>query len=65
LKQANNGKTPAFEESLLDSSDKSSVYLSLKNYGLEGGLSTEIFEQKEQFELRGPMGKGLGISSQS
>lgn len=40
--------------------------MTIKNYNLPGGMSRQIFDRKQQiFEVKGPMGKGLGLSERS
>lgn len=42
--------------------------ITCKNYGFEKGLSSRLFDEqlnKEKFLIKGPMGKGLGLTNQS
>ena len=44
------------------------VCLTIKNYTLLGGLSRQFHDShlnKQAFEIKGPMGKGLGLSSET
>ena len=42
------------------------IYLTIKNYQVKNGLSKRIFESKNHlFKIKGPMGKGLGLTEYS
>ena len=42
------------------------IYLTVKNYKSEKGVSMKFFENyKTKFNVKGPMGKGLGITANS
>lgn len=51
---------------LLSTRECSQITLTIKNYKAEGGLSQRFFEnENEQFKITGPMGKGLGLDTES
>ena len=43
--------------------DQDEIVVTVKNYNMEGGLSKVIhtFPEDQVFQIKGPMGKGLGI----
>lgn len=44
------------------------VIMTIKNQGVPQGLSRQFFDpkfQKQAYEIKGPMGKGLGVNNQS
>lgn len=53
---------------ILTTDDKSDLSLTIKNYNVMKGLATRIsnpLNETFQFEIRGPMGKGLGLTHES
>lgn len=55
-----------FDSSLLKHTDTYEVYVGIKNYGLRQGVARRIFSDNGQlFLVKGPMGKGLGLTNHS
>jgi hypothetical protein len=52
---------------ILDASEQDNVAMTLKTYDIPNGLSTLIHNGKQQaiYHIKGPMGKGLGLSPSS
>jgi NAD(P)H-flavin reductase len=44
-----------------DSTPTNKALFCIKNYGREGGVSTAVHRADDRVEIKGPMGKGLGI----
>lgn len=57
----------SFDTSLLDSTDCESVFVGIKTYNLNKGVSKRVFDfnEKHSFEIKGPMGRGLGLTNKS
>jgi hypothetical protein len=67
LKALKSGDKRDFERSLLNTDDKNMCMFTIKNYQQPTGLSTRFFGNKypgEEFEVMGPMGKGLSVQSE-
>ena len=56
-------------EDLLSTKEVSSLNLTIKNYQLEHGLSTRFFRMdktaRDNYQITGPLGKGLGLTPKS
>lgn len=67
LKALKSGDKRDFDRSLLNTDDKNMCMFTIKNYQQPTGLSTRFFSSKypgEEFEVMGPMGKGLSVQSE-
>ena len=57
-----------FNYSLLSTEETDRIYLTIKNYKMKNGLSRRFSDKNtcnDIFEIKGPMGKGLGITKES
>ena len=68
-----------FDSSLLSTKEVNSINLTIKNYNLKSGLSHRFFNDnttpsttaeadprhKQQYQIMGPIGKGLGLTTKS
>jgi hypothetical protein len=67
---ASTNEEVVFDKSLLTEESSSSIWLTLKNYEVLTGVSTAIYNAKNQdpkptFTVKGPMGKGLQLTQTS
>jgi len=68
LKMSLEGGMPALNSDLLSTAPTSSIGLTIKNYSIDKGLSKKLhgFDNlKDTVQVKGPMGKGLGLTSDS
>ena len=64
LGQPSQSKGVTFENTLLDSTDKDSFYVTCKNYKTETGVSNRLnlpLEKQPYWFAKGPMGMGLSV----
>lgn len=56
-----------FDKKLLFDIDSNRVVVAVKDYGLEKGVARLVFDNQlnASFRVKGPMGRGLGLNSES
>ena len=56
-----------FDDLLLKQKETGEVYVGVKEYGLRQGVAKRIFsaQSEQHFRVKGPMGKGLGLTNHS
>ena len=68
IKAAAEGSQPNFKSSLLEDTPTDEINMTIKNYNLEKGISKRLFEpfrKDDAYEIKGPMGRGLGLTKDS
>lgn len=56
---------PSFNSKLLDTNPVSTLNVTVKDYNLKKGLSSKFLMNSNKYTITGPLGKGLGLTTDS